>query len=55
MIAKLSSLTRSFDFEGSMVPSIAYSYSLYGAQPTTYFQLTRCPNPLLRALIKKKL
>ncbi len=55
IIRQLSARTSSFDFEGSMVPSIAYSYSLYGAQPTTYYQLSRCPNPLLRALIKKKL
>ena len=33
--------------------AIAYSYSLYGAQPTTYYQLTRCPNSLLRRLLKQ--
>lgn len=52
ILQQLSDKCPTFDFEGSMDPGIAYSYSLYGAQPTTYFQLTRCPNPLLRRLLK---
>ena len=52
ILQQLSGRCRSFDFEGSMDPSIAYSYSLYGAQPATYYQLVRCPNPLLRKLLK---
>ena len=52
ILQELSGRCRSFDFEGSMDPGIALSYSLYGAQPTTYYQLTRCPNPLLRKLLK---
>ena len=52
ILQQLSGRCPSFDFEGSMDPAIAYSYSLYGAQPTTYYQLTRCPNPLLRKLLK---
>lgn len=55
IIQQLSTRTRSFDFEGSMVPSIAYSYSLYGAQPVTYYQMTRYSNSLMRALFKKKI
>ena len=53
ILQRLSGRCRSFDFEGSMDPNIAFSYSLYGAEPTTYYQLTRCPNPLLRKLLKK--
>ena len=52
IIQQLSGHTQSFDFEGSMDPGIALSYSLYGAQPTTYCQVMRCPNPLLRILLK---
>jgi len=55
IMQRLSGRTRSFDFEGSMVPSIAYSYSLYGAQPTTYHQLTRYATSLMRPFLKKKL
>ncbi len=55
ILQQLSDKTASFDFEGSMVPSIARSYSLYGAKPTTYYQLTRYAHPLLRPLLKKKL
>ena len=53
IMQQLSGRCQSFDFEGSMDPNIAFSYSLYGAQPTTYYQLTRCPNPILRKLILK--
>ena len=52
IMQELSGRCRSFDFEGSMDPGIALSYSLYGAQPTTYYQLTRCSIPLLRKLLK---
>jgi len=52
IIQELSGKCLSFDFEGSMNPNIAFSYSLYGAQPATYYQMTRCPNPLLRRLLK---
>lgn len=52
ILQQLSGRCRSFDFEGSMDPNIAFSYSLYGAQPTTYYQLTRCSIPLLRKLLK---
>ena len=52
ILQQLSGQCRSFDFEGSMDPNIALSYSLYGAQPTTYYQLTQCRVPLLRRLLK---
>lgn len=52
IIQRLSDHTKCFDFEGSMDPGIALSYSLYGAQPTPYSQVTHCPNPLLRILLK---
>ena len=52
ILQELSSRCHSFDFEGSMDEKIAFSYSLYGAQPTTYYQLMRCPNAILRKLLK---
>ncbi len=55
ILQRLSGQCRSFDFEGSMVESIARSYRLYGATPTPYYQLTRYAHPLLRLLLKKKL
>lgn len=54
IIQRLSKHTRSFDFEGSMDAKIAYSYSLYGAKPVTYYQVRRvrplCIIPKLSAL-----
>ena len=55
IIQHLSEHTRSFDFEGSTDAGIAYSYSLYGAQPATYCHLTRYATPLLRPLLKNKI
>ena len=52
ILQELSGRCHSFDFEGSMDEKIAFSYSLYGAQPTTYYQLMRCPNVILRKLLK---
>lgn len=54
IIQQLSGKTQAFDFEGSMHPTIAYSYQLYGAQPATYYQVMRCPSRLLRTLINRK-
>ena len=51
ILKRLSGRCASFDFEGSMDPGIALSYSLYGARPTTYLQLTRCRIPLLRRFL----
>ena len=53
IIQKLSTRTRSFDFEGSMDPGIAFSYSLYGAKPTTYYQLTRWCHPAIGKLLSR--
>ena len=55
ILQQLSGKCRSFDFEGSMDEKIAFSYSLYGAKPTTYYQLMRCPNALLRKLLKSRM
>lgn len=52
ILQQLAGKTRAFDFEGSMTPSIAHAYSLYGSQPTTFYQLTRCKNPIIRKIIK---
>lgn len=52
ILQQLADKTQAFDFEGSMTPSIAHAYSLYGSYPTTFYQLTRCKNPLIRKLIK---
>lgn len=55
IIQHLSGKVKSFDFEGSMDPGIAYSYSLYGAQPATYYRMYRCPNPLLNLVLRSRL
>ena len=41
IIQQLEGHTRAFDFEGSMQPSIAQSYALYGATPTTYYKVQK--------------
>ncbi len=51
ILQQLAAKTRAFDFEGSMTPSIAHAYSLYGSTPTTFYQLTRCKNPIIRRII----
>lgn len=51
IIQQLSGRCKSFDFEGSMVPSIAQSYQLYGATPTTYYQMFKSPIPFVRQLL----
>lgn len=54
IIQRLSGRCRSFDFEGSMDPDIAFSYSLYGARPATYYEVEHCSNPLVRFLLNHK-
>lgn len=54
ILQRLAGVTRTFDFEGSMDPGIAYSYSLYGAVPRDYYEVSRCPNPLLRIYLNHK-
>lgn len=53
-ICRYASLTKVFDFEGSMDPGIAYSYELYGARPASFVRITHCRNPLLGLLMKLK-
>lgn len=55
IIQRLSTRTRAFDFEGSMDPSIAFSYSLYGAKPITYSRVTRFRHPLVQKLLQNKI
>ena len=40
-----------FDFEGSMIPSIASSYLQFGATPTTYHSIEKYYNPIFRIVI----
>lgn len=42
---------RVFDFEGSMTPSIARSYREFGGVPTTYYQIEKYYNPLIKWVI----
>ncbi len=50
IIQRLAGRTRSFDFEGSMDPGIAFSYSLYGAVPARFCQVMHLP-PAVRAYL----
>lgn len=54
IILRLSKTTRSFDFEGSMDPGIAYSYRLYGATLTTYNQVFHSPIPFAKQILHIK-
>lgn len=40
-----------FDFEGSMIPSIAYAYQSYGSAPATYFRIEKYRFPGLKMLM----
>ena len=51
MMERLSTRTRAFDFEGSMDPGIAFSYSLYGARPVGYQHVTRHRNRAVKRLL----
>lgn len=48
----LSSRTRSFDFEGSMIPGVAYFNRTFGAVPIPYFQITKYSNGLVRRMVE---
>lgn len=50
-IQYFSSRSRSYDFEGSMQPSIERYYRSFGAQQVPFFEITRCRNPLFRLLL----
>lgn len=47
-----STVTRSFDFEGSMVESIERFFSAFGAVQTPYFAVKKTPSKLLKILLK---
>jgi len=40
-----------FDFEGSMVPSIAMAYKSYGSSPATYFRIEKYRSRIVRLLL----
>ncbi len=46
------SRSRSFDFEGSMVPSIANSYRQFGTVKTTYWKIEKFYNPIFKLIWK---
>lgn len=50
----LSTRTKMFDFEGSMDEGIEYFYRSFGASQTPYFEVSRCSNPLFKAMLKLK-
>lgn len=54
IIQRLRGKTRSFDFEGSMDAGIEYSYRLYGATQTPYFNISKCNSPLFAMLMRIK-
>lgn len=43
--------SRTFDFEGSIVPGIANHYRQFGSTPTTYYAVEQCFNPLFNILL----
>lgn len=47
-ISFASTVTRSFDFEGSVIESVERHFRAFGATQVPYFQLWRFPSPLLR-------
>lgn len=40
--------SRHFDFEGSMIPSVAEHYRQFGSRPYTYYSVEKTYNPLFR-------
>ena len=45
-----ATVTKSFDFEGSMIENVEQSYRRFGAKPVEYYQISRINNPLLKIL-----
>ena len=41
-----------FDFEGSMIPSIASSYKQFGGRPVTYHRMEKFFNPFIRVAVR---
>ena len=50
-IRRLSSLTRSFDFEGGMEPSLGFFYSTFGTQQTPYHCIYRSCIPFGKRIL----
>lgn len=46
-----ATVTRSFDFEGSMIEPVERFFRAFGAEQTPYFAVSRTPSRLLRALL----
>jgi len=49
-----STVTKSFDFEGSMIEPVERFFRGFGAIQTPYFAVSRTPSPFIRALIAAK-
>ena len=50
----VSDKTKVFDFEGSMIKSVAQSFQQFGAEQVPYFYIEKCSSSLLSILIKVK-
>lgn len=49
-IRRASAVTKSFDFEGSMIEPVERFFRSFGAEQTPYFELKKVGSPLLRAV-----
>lgn len=49
-----ATVTRQFNFEGSMIESIERFFRAFGAEQIPYFTVTRTPSPLLRGALTLK-
>jgi len=54
LILKAGERGQVFDFEGSMIPSIARAYGTYGAKPVTYYRVEKFYNPAVGLLFRLK-
>lgn len=43
--------SKSFDFEGSMIPGVANHYRQFGSSPAIFYEVEKCYNPLFRLLL----
>jgi hypothetical protein len=43
-----ATVTKSFDFEGSMLEGVEQSYQRFGTEPSEYYQISRISCPLLK-------
>lgn len=51
MINYLSDKTKAFDFEGSMIETVAESYQMFGSEQKAYFTISKAKSKLLSLLI----